>query len=246
MAYARCLLAAIFGVALLAGDAAGRSILVKDKEGPKESEVPCSTAVAYEIVNSCDWSAEKFPTDYPGDMAHWSPLCGTAHNANYSMWGEGLISTTGVKDVAEAGNHTALQGEVDACIASGNCAWYAEMGCSEFSGTCDHIAKINMTMEYPYVSMISMIAPSPDWITGVSNAKLCGAGGNWIGTYSRELPAFDAGTDGGASYTSEDAPLDPFEPISVFNATDESNIFYNTEKMALFPVCSITFTLKAE
>ena len=74
-----------------------------------------------------------------------------------------MISTTGVKDVAEAGDHTALQGEVEACVAEGNCAGYASFNCSEFSGTCDHAGMVDMTKEFPYVSMISMIAPSPDW-----------------------------------------------------------------------------------
>jgi len=255
MALVRWLAVLLLGLACLRGDVAGRSLLQnggddgmdmpEEMDGLEESDVPCSTDVTYEVLNSCDWSKEKFPRDYPGN-AHWSPLCGTSHNENYSMWGVGQISTEGVKLVAEDGIHGTLEDEVEDCIDADNCSGFFEFGCSTFSGTCDHAGTVDMSSDYPYVSMLSMIAPSPDWMTGVASLKLCGAGGNWTSEYMRELNGYDAGTDSGPSYSSPDDPTDPFEPIFALNATDESNLLYNVEEMKLYPVCTITFTLKTE
>ena len=79
------------------------------------------------------------------------------------MWRVGELSTVGVKDVAELGSHSALQQEVEACVEEGNCTSYVSYSCSPFSGTCVHEGSLDMNMDKPYVSLISMIAPSPDW-----------------------------------------------------------------------------------
>ncbi|CAD7704062.1 unnamed protein product [Ostreobium quekettii] len=263
MALLRWLAVLLVGVAVLQSQVVGRSLfqdngddgtddgdddmeMPEEVEGPKESDVPCSTDVTYEVLNACDWSEDKFPRDYPSSSAHWSPLCGTAHNENYSMWDVGQISTEGVRIVAEIGDHGTLEEEVQACIDAGNCSAFYEWGCSTFSGTCDHAGTIDMSGDYPYVSLLSMIAPSPDWMTGVSSAKLCGPGGNWTSEYKRDLGGYDAGTDSGPSYTSPDDATDPFEPIFALNATDESNLLYNVDEGKLYPVCTITFTLSTD
>lgn len=63
--------------------------------------------------------------------------------------------------------------------------------------------------------------------TGIRDVSLCGPGGNWIKEFKKDLGAYDSGTDSGPSYSSPDEVTDPPEPIFTFNATDDSNIFYN-------------------
>lgn len=227
---------ALFGLMMMAVAVSGRSLL------QEESDVPCSTAVTYSVLNDCDWNAEKFPTDFPTGSDHWSPLCGTAHNSDYTMWEVNGTSTEGVKDVAELGSHTALNAEIDTCVDDGNCAEFVTFSCKPFSGTCKHEGTIDMTEEFPYVSLLSMIAPSPDWMTGVNSVKLCGDEGMWLKSYSKDLIAYDAGTDDGESYESPDS--ESSEPITAFDAEDETNIFYNVDETMLYPVCTITFTLE--
>jgi len=53
------------------------------------------------------------------------------------------------------------------------------------------------------------------------------------------LYAYDAGTDTGESFASENAPVTPFEPITQFLARDASNIFYNQADNVLNPLCMI-------
>lgn len=50
---------------------------------------------------------------------------------------------------------------------------------------------------------------------------------------------YDAGTDSGESFASEDSPVTPFEPITQFLAMDASNIFYNQAENVLNPLCEI-------
>ena len=116
------------------------------------------------------------------------------------------------------------------------------------NGVCSHSGMINVSTAYPYVSAISMVAPSPDWIVGISSVNLCQQDevtGNfsWVERYPPEnqmnLYGYDAGTDGGVTFLSPDLPLDPFIPITIFNATNASNIFYNQEAGRLYPLCRV-------
>lgn len=113
-------------------------------------------------------------------------------------------------------------------------------------GVCVHYGVFEVSYAYPYVSMISMIAPSPDWFVGVSNVNLCKRDEDsgdyyWVERYPEEgyqnLYAYDAGTDAGPTFLSPDDPVDPFEPITVFDALDASNIFYNQDQNVLNPMC---------
>lgn len=44
-----------------------------------QGRIPCSRPVTYSILNRCNWSSMTHPTDYPA-AAHFSNLCGAAHN----------------------------------------------------------------------------------------------------------------------------------------------------------------------
>ena len=57
-----------------------------------------------------------------------------------------------------------------------------------------------------------MIAPSPDWFVGVSGLSLL-VDGVWVEQRVVELYPYDAGTDGGTSYTSANEPTVPPEEI---------------------------------
>jgi hypothetical protein len=64
--------------------------------------------------------------------------------------------------------------------------------------------EFRISREYPLVSLVAMLAPSPDWFVGVSALDLC-EGGRWAAERTVELFAYDAGTDSGSSYESPDA-----------------------------------------
>ena len=65
----------------------------------------------------------------------------------------------------------------------------------------------------PYVSVVSMIAPSPDWFIAAHNVTLF-ENGNWVERLSVPAVLYDAGTDSGTTFTAEDSDTDPAEAIT--------------------------------
>ena len=84
-----------------------------------------------------------------------------------------------------------------------------------FGGTgITSIDGIETNADYPLVSFITMIAPSPDWFVGVHDFNLCNATtGKWQDATTSELAPYDAGTDSGTRFESPDKITDPQEDI---------------------------------
>ena len=66
--------------------------------------------------------------------------------------------------------------------------------------------------DFPLVTVVSMLAPSPDWFVGVAGLSLL-EDGDWVDERVATLFAYDAGTDSGTTYTSPNADTSPPEPI---------------------------------
>ena len=64
-----------------------------------------------------------------------------------------------------------------------------------------------------------MIAPSPDWFVGVDSISLI-ENNNWVEEKTISLTLFDAGTDSGESYSSQNENTNPTELISKLEASD--------------------------
>ena len=57
-----------------------------------------------------------------------------------------------------------------------------------------------------------MIAPSPDWFVGINSLPLR-ENGEWIERIERELSPYDAGTDDGVTFQSDNANSSPQDAI---------------------------------
>jgi hypothetical protein len=73
--------------------------------------------------------------------------------------------------------------------------------------------EITVSQRFPLVTLVTMVAPSPDWFVGVSALPLFDAGA-WKDDIRVELFAYDAGTDSGVSFRSPDLESRPREPIA--------------------------------
>ena len=62
------------------------------------------------------------------------------------------------------------------------------------------------------MTLVTMIAPSPDWFVGVHGTNLFD-GGDWVDDLSVDLFPYDAGTDSGASFASDDLATEP--PVDI-------------------------------
>ncbi len=50
---------------------------------------------------------------------------------------------------------------------------------------------IDISQDYPYISLVSMLAPSPDWFTGLNSYQLF-VDGKWVESVDVFLNTYDA------------------------------------------------------
>ncbi len=174
---------------------------------PTETPPP---SARYQLTFEATWSAVSHPLEFPPNP-HFSGLIGATHSPAVGLWAEGETATPGIKNMAETGGKSPLDGEVaDLIDGGGACELISGggIGTSPGSVTVEFVA----TRECPLVSVVSMIAPSPDWFVGVAGLSLLDEGG-WVEQKVVDLLPYDAGTDSGVTYTSPNAPTDGPEAI---------------------------------
>lgn len=174
-----------------------------------------STAT-YDITFTSIWNSTDH-TSLPGN-AHWSKLVGACHKTPGVFLKVGELASAGIKNIAEIGNNTVFNEEVNNQINAGEANQYIN-GPSLGSATGDVlISNLQVDENYPLISLVSMIAPSPDWMIAIDGFSLLDNGA-WKTSVSLDVYAYDAGTDDGTDYTSADAVSNPFQPISLMNGS---------------------------
>ncbi len=156
------------------------------------------------------WSAGTHPTEFPPN-AHFSGLIGGTHGDQVVFWEPAGLATPGIKLMAETGAKSLLQGEVDDAINAGTAAAVVSGGSIAVSPGSVAV-DFDIDLDFPLLTLVSMIAPSPDWFVGVHGLGLF-EDGQWIDQIVVDLPPYDAGTDSGITFLSGDAPTVPPEPI---------------------------------
>lgn len=164
----------------------------------------------YEVNFVATWSAETHPQDFPVG-AHFSSLIGGTHNGSIAFWNEGEIASTGIERMAELGSKTILRNEVQAEIDAGNAGSVVE-GFSSISSPGMTSTTFTIGQEFPLATVVTMIAPSPDWFVGTAGVSLF-VDGHWVPEVVVALLPYDAGTDSGTSYNSPNADTQPPDPI---------------------------------
>ena len=87
---------------------------------------------------------------------------------------------------------------------------------------------IPVNTQYPLVSAITMIAPSPDWFVGVRDYNLCNeTTGKWIDKRMKDLFLYDSGTDSGPRFVHTGTPTNPPVPIFLLTNTHEGSLKSN-------------------
>ena len=189
----------------------------------------------YSVTFESTWSADTHPDGFPGNP-HFSGLVGATHASGIKLWEPGGKASPGIESMAETGAKSTLIAESDALIGSGVEATLSGGGLGTSPGS------VSMTFtaseSHAYVSLVSMLAPSPDWFVGVNGLALRDGAG-WIQEIIVPLDVYDAGTDSGPTYTSANDDTDPAEDIvkieeSPFKVGD-----------SLVQVGTFTFTLQS-
>lgn len=173
---------------------------------------PRADTATYSVVFIPSWNPASHPLEYPlthGKQGLLTPAIGATHGSGYRLFGDGLTPSVGLETLSETGMHAPLDDEIRQAIAARTAATLIEF--EDGSPGPVHppvMHTIQVDQDHPLVSLVGMIAPSPDWFYGVSAVELFQAG-RWAPSVHVEAYAWDSGGDRGTTYMAEDMDLDP-------------------------------------
>lgn len=173
-----------------------------------------SGEAVYDVTFTSTWSNQTHPGAFPGG-AHYSPLIGSVHGDGISFWQPGGTATPGIERMAETGGTTLLRGEINAAI-NGDMALSLIQGPGLGTPSTTTL-QVTLTPEHHRVTLVTMIAPSPDWFVGTSGLSLM-ENGLWRDEVVVDLLAWDAGSDSGVAFTSSNQDTQPKEPIALLTS----------------------------
>lgn len=176
---------------------------------PAPGPQPAATA-RYRVVFDATWTSATHPQDAPPNP-HFSPPIGATHTPGVTFWQDGALASEGIRRMAELGATATLADDVRAAIAAGT-AEQVFIG-EGFSSPKSIAVEFTVSRDFPLLTLVTMVAPSPDWFAGISGLRLV-ENGAWI--EERIIPAipWDAGTDSGVSFIAPDSETLPHQPVS--------------------------------
>ncbi len=175
----------------------------------------------FRITYRIDWSESANGVAPPDETStEIPPIIGIVHNMDYTPWDVGQVvgarlpddmdpdtdERRGVEFIAEGGMPTNLQAEAVVQQTAGDVAADANIGIFilhetdqkrntstgsvQFTRTQD----ITATKAHTELTIINMIAASPDWFSGTSRASLVNADCTWKDSFTVPIRVYDAGT----------------------------------------------------
>ena len=201
---------------------------------PQAGEAAAAGASAtYTVTFTGAWTAEATPGGVP-DGAHFSPLIGGVHNADVAFLEAGGTATPGIESMAERGRTATLTEEIQAAGANALSVLRKDSGPGATAS--DTFEAVTVTADHPRITLLSMIAPSPDWFVGVFGLSLLDAEGNWADALTVNLYPWDAGTEGGDDFSFDNAATVPPGTIVSLRGTG---------RFSDAPIATLTFSLQS-
>lgn len=180
---------------------------------PPAATEECSASATYAVTFRATWDATSHGSSPPFPAgAHFSRVAGTTHVDGTSFWSSGGIAGDGIESMAETGAVTTLCNEVQAEADRGRAGGCVRGREASFRSPGTVTLSFDVDEELPFLTLVSMIAPSPDWFVGVDGIALR-EGECWAPRIELDLTGYDAGTDSGRTFTAPDADVTPHEQI---------------------------------
>ena len=200
---------------------------------PQAGDPAAGASATYTVTYTGAWTAAATPGGLP-DGAHFSPLIGGVHNAAVAFLEAGGTATAGIESMAERGRTATLTKEIEAAGANALSVLRKDSGSgATASSTFDSVV---LTADHPRITLLSMIAPSPDWFVGVFGLSLLDPEGGWVEALTVDLFPWDAGTEEGEEFSFDNAATAP--PGTIISLR-------GTGKFSDAPMATLTFTLKS-
>ncbi len=194
------------------------------------ASVANAQSVTYQATFKGQWTTEVSPGGVPGGV-HFTTLIGAVHNSQVTFWRNGETASPGMEDMAELGLTSALRGEIES--RGSDVLATLQQGISS-GGTASATIEFSATPTHSLVTLVTMVAPSPDWFTGVSGFSLR-ENGEWIGSRTVDLFPYDAGTEDGEEFSLSNPPTSPQGVITLIRGMG---------KFSDKPIATLTFTLQ--
>ena len=217
------------------GDPSGQSpapqVTSTESSPTLAARLQTETLVRYRVRFVGTWTTDSLASSVSiPSGAHFTTLVGAAHSSSVIFWERGGTASDGIEDVAELGITADFSSEVSAAITASTAREYisASLG---FGPTPNGNDFFEVSESFPLITLISMVAPSPDWFVGVSGLSLR-EGGEWVTRKEVELYPYDAGTEDGTEFSLNNPATSPQGVITSIR---------NTGKFSNRPLAMLVF-----
>ncbi len=164
------------------------------------------SAATYRVTFQGTWTTAVTPGGIPSG-AHFTTLIGGVHNSDVTFLREGGMASAGVELMAELGGTSILTNEVRAAEPN---ALSVIRGSGNIGPTgSSTINMVTLTTDHPRVTLLTMVAPSPDWFVGVFGRSLLDEQGGWLPSLVVNLYPWDAGTEDGSEFSLSNPATSP-------------------------------------
>lgn len=198
----------------------------------------CTGSARYKVTFYNMITNQRF-SEVPENGLVFSPMTAVTHSPRVSLLTVRGFASSPVEEVCETGSNANL---IATANASGMVSTVVSAEGPVMSGG-NYTIEVTATCAYPYLTVLSMIAPSPDWIVQISNMPLMKYG-KFIHKRAGYLIAYDCGTDSGRDFTnpadtSLDIPTDPALNIAPLREDETDRFgymavgFYKIEKIEI-------------
>lgn len=178
----------------------------------------CTGSANYRITFFNFLNRRNFGSLIPRTGLVFSPLAAVSHSNRISLLTVRGFASPQVQAIAELGDNEPLLNLARRLRREGLGvkSVAAAMGPTMPGGNTS--LEVMVDCENPFVTVIGMIAPSPDWIVQISNFDLVSNAKTFLHGSFGYLIAYDGGTDSGRNFTdpadtSLDIPTDP--PLNI-------------------------------
>lgn len=189
--------------------------------GARTAESSDHATVRYHVSIENTWSEVTHPGLFP-EAAHFSWLGGGTHNDQTSYWNVGEVASDEIVQMAETGVIKRLVEQIDADPDAYSVIDLRHWFCPDEIDvkSCGPTSfSFDAHRDFPFLTLTTMLGPSPDWFVGVSSLPLL-EGDAWVEQIELELYPYDAGTRSDNVFELFGTLTDPPEPIQLI--TEES------------------------